>query len=1169
MSRTYCLRGVLISLLLHAAACDSTLAPSPGGRVVIDVAPLTLPGITDATYLLTVNSPAGTVWSRSVSSTAYGDGSGAVSYVGTCDADANPNTITLELTGLADAGGPLDPGVDFANPAPAGAPIELRADCEADADVAVRFDLTVARAARQGFFDVAIAFDDIFCSAKLDCLGSSGTPLELLFHPHSGQRDTTAVLAFACTGGAGATTQLCLDPLVITCAGGAVFQVDPAGGPGNLNPPFPGPPNTSDLLFQAAAYRGTELIGNGATSWGKAYWNLALGLNDAAFTGLGACTLTTAATASPEPLADQTTPAGVRWPAVTWTVPLTDGAGALVCTRHELDAPGSGVATAYATERVFGACWDSGCTDGIKNGDETDVDCGGSCLPCAPGFECLVPGDCQTLLCAGGICTEATCDDGEANGDETGVDCGGSCPTECLTGDTLYDVITAAPTLTTGTHTFVVHDLPLDVEYYAFPATTLTTSTALGSTTPDTRTVIARYDGDLTIDAGATLTTATRKKGLVLWVRGHLTIAGAVSMTDRGAKAAGKTVWLYRNPDDSVVVLPAGGGAGGARVGSSNNSLDGFAGAAGTASAGGGGSGAAHCNTCVAYSGAGAAGTSWSGGPGGGGISRIIYGGNASGGQANGGAGGVASAYQDSGGYGKAAGGGAGNPGGAGKASQMGAGYSGDGGTGGLIIIFAEDGVSLSGALTSEGSPGGQVTSGPTQWNAGGGGSGGGPIYLFYGGAFDFTGSVSAAGGAGGQGSCHLSPCLLGGAGGDGYVSLEPFTPCTGCGRCAVPADCESGICSFGYCVASSCSDGVQNGDETCVDAGGSCPTPCPAGDTFYDAISSVPDAPNGNWNLRVGSTLFPVEALSYGPTTIGGNTSLGSGTVDSRSLLVRYDGDLTINSGTLTATTRKRGLFLWVRGDLTVHGAISMSARGAIAAGQNLAIYRRADTSVFTIPAAGAGGGASRGGYGTSYNGAGGAAGTGGRSGGGGSGGQHSNSCTTYSGAGAAGTSWSGGAGGGGVSRLGSNGNAAGGTSNGGAGGWASAYQTGGVYFKYAGGGAGNNGGAGAGAGGYVGGNGTGGLLVVFVEGDVLIDGSLSARGSNGGGTNAGGTAWNAGGGASGGGSVNLLYRGTLTNTGSLTAAGGTGGAGHCHGAVCQSGGNGGAGSVTVAPLP
>ena len=38
--------------------------------------------------------------------------------------------------------------------------------------------------------------------------------------------------------------------------------------------------------------------------------------------------------------------------------------------------------------------------------------------------------------------------------------------------------------------------------------------------------------------------------------------------------------------------------------------------------------------------------------------------------------------------------------------------------------------------------------------------------------------------------------------------------------RCAVNADCSSGLCTYGTCV--SCSDGVQNGDETGIDCGGS-----------------------------------------------------------------------------------------------------------------------------------------------------------------------------------------------------------------------------------------------------------------------------------------------------------------------------------------------------------
>jgi hypothetical protein len=69
----------------------------------------------------------------------------------------------------------------------------------------------------------------------------------------------------------------------------------------------------------------------------------------------------------------------------------------------------------------------SRCDDGVKNGDETDVDCGGSC-PLCPGT-CNVDGDCPGGYCWEGSC--ARCDDAVMNGDETGVDCGvtgGHCP---------------------------------------------------------------------------------------------------------------------------------------------------------------------------------------------------------------------------------------------------------------------------------------------------------------------------------------------------------------------------------------------------------------------------------------------------------------------------------------------------------------------------------------------------------------------------------------------------------------------------------------------------------------------------------------------------------------------------------------------------------------------
>ena len=67
------------------------------------------------------------------------------------------------------------------------------------------------------------------------------------------------------------------------------------------------------------------------------------------------------------------------------------------------------------------------CNDGIMNGDETGVDCGGSCDPCPTCNDGIMNGD-ETGVDCGGSCDPCpTCNDGVMNGDETGVDCGGSC----------------------------------------------------------------------------------------------------------------------------------------------------------------------------------------------------------------------------------------------------------------------------------------------------------------------------------------------------------------------------------------------------------------------------------------------------------------------------------------------------------------------------------------------------------------------------------------------------------------------------------------------------------------------------------------------------------------------------------------------------------------------
>lgn len=54
------------------------------------------------------------------------------------------------------------------------------------------------------------------------------------------------------------------------------------------------------------------------------------------------------------------------------------------------------------------------CTNGTRDGDETDVDCGGElCPPCANGSACALPRDCVSLVCTGGSCNNHVgCSDG-------------------------------------------------------------------------------------------------------------------------------------------------------------------------------------------------------------------------------------------------------------------------------------------------------------------------------------------------------------------------------------------------------------------------------------------------------------------------------------------------------------------------------------------------------------------------------------------------------------------------------------------------------------------------------------------------------------------------------------------------------------------------------------
>lgn len=85
-------------------------------------------------------------------------------------------------------------------------------------------------------------------------------------------------------------------------------------------------------------------------------------------------------------------------------------------------------------------CQDPTCSDTVRNGSETAIDCGGSCVAsdgktCADGATCGVAADCASGVC-NVTCQVPSCvpADGVQNGSETGVDCGGGACPDCGTG---------------------------------------------------------------------------------------------------------------------------------------------------------------------------------------------------------------------------------------------------------------------------------------------------------------------------------------------------------------------------------------------------------------------------------------------------------------------------------------------------------------------------------------------------------------------------------------------------------------------------------------------------------------------------------------------------------------------------------------------------------------
>lgn len=211
-----------------------------GTGIQFSIAPLTLESLTDACYSFAiVNGSGQLVVGRGPSAAAafngdvadpsddlitgsaagavcasrFGNsGGGDISYVAPCDAQTSPedneiHTVTLWVDRLCATGAGEDCNEIQSYVDPCASGCDLRVACAENADTPVTFNLTIMGQADQGFFDLAVNFEDVFCSAKLDtCYGESpvypGDAIELLFD-ENGERQHTAVAAVACTAGPG------------------------------------------------------------------------------------------------------------------------------------------------------------------------------------------------------------------------------------------------------------------------------------------------------------------------------------------------------------------------------------------------------------------------------------------------------------------------------------------------------------------------------------------------------------------------------------------------------------------------------------------------------------------------------------------------------------------------------------------------------------------------------------------------------------------------------------------------------------------------------------------------------------------------------------------------------------------------------------------------------
>lgn len=174
---------------------------------------------------------------------------------------------------------------------------------------------------------------------------------------------------------------------------------------------------------------------------------------------------------------------------------------------------------------------------------------------------------------------------------------------------------------------------------------------------------------------------------------------------------------------------------------------------------------------------------------------------------------------------------------------------------------------------------------------------------------------------------------------------------------------------------------------------------------TLFDLVKqTIPDGVH-LYHCTTNNIEIEFQMINYNTDIVlNSATTFGNTTVDTQMLILKFNKNLTVNSGiTLIPQVRKKGMVVYVSGTLINNGKISMTARGASATGQDVYLYNNE-----YVPAIGGNGGK---GIKGQVNGNVGINGTNRSTGGGGAG--ASMRANTTGGNGGSGTSYSGGTGG------------------------------------------------------------------------------------------------------------------------------------------------------------